>query len=74
MEIANDQFLSLWQEISGALVRIARQICPEKKIQWQKAIDDFKKEPLTAEDERSVQEQIIMYCYVLSYMNIARSL
>ena len=56
MEITDDQFLSLWQEISGALVRIAGQISPEKKKEWQNAIDDFCKDALTAEDERNVQE------------------
>ena len=57
MEIIDDfEFLSLWQEISGALVRIAGQISPVKKHEWQNAIDKFLKEPLTAEDERNVEE------------------
>ena len=57
MEIADDfQFLFLWSEISGALVRIAGQISPSKKKKWQEAIDNFLKDPLTAEDERNVQE------------------
>jgi len=62
MEITDDsQFLSLWEEISGALVRIAGQISPAKKIQWQGSIDKFLKDPLTAEDERNVQELLEWY-------------
>ncbi|XP_068690893.1 uncharacterized protein [Montipora foliosa] len=62
MEIIDDfEFLSLWQEISGALVRIAGQIGPVKKHEWQNAIDKFLKEPLTAEDERNVEELLSWY-------------
>ena len=62
MEIIDDfEFLSLWQEISGALVRIAGQISPVKKHEWQNAIDKFLKEPLTAEDERNVEELLSWY-------------
>lgn len=57
MEIEDDfQFLTLWREISEALVRIADQIYPSKKHDWQAAIDKFLKDPLTAEDERYVEE------------------
>ena len=57
MDIKDDDFLRLWQEISQALVRIAGQIRgPIKKRKWQKAIDNFLKDPLTVEDERNVQE------------------
>ena len=56
MEIKDDEFLTLWQEISEALVRIAGQISPVKKSEWQTAIDTFLKDPLTAEDERNVEE------------------
>ena len=34
MEIPDDQFPVLWQDISEALVRIAGQISPQKKPQW----------------------------------------
>ena len=62
MEIADDlQFQSLWQEISGALVRIAGQISLAKKVEWQGSIDKFLKDPLTAEDERNVQELLEWY-------------
>ena len=62
MEITDDfQFLSLWQEISGALVRIAGQISLAKKVEWQGSIDKFLKDPLTAEDEKNVQELLEWY-------------
>jgi len=62
MEITDDsQFLSLWKEISGALVRIAGQISLAKKVEWQGSIDKFSKDPLTAEDERNVQELLKWY-------------
>ena len=61
MEIKDDEFLTLWQEISEAIVRIAGQISSAKKHQWQQAIDNFLKDPLTAEDERNVQELLRWY-------------
>ena len=56
MEVTDDEFSSLWQEINDSLVRIARQISPVKKNEWQKAIDKLLTDPLTDEDERNVQE------------------
>ncbi len=56
MEITDADFPSLWQEISEALVRIAGQISPAKKKEWKVAIKSFLTNPLTAEDERNVQE------------------
>ena len=61
MEIADDQFPVLWQDISEVLVRIAGQISPTKKPQWQVAIFNFLRNPLTAEDERNVQELLEWY-------------
>ena len=62
MEIADEfEFLSLWQEISGALVRIAGHISPSRKTVWQGSIDNFLKDPLTAEDERNVKELLTWY-------------
>ena len=62
MEITDDfEFLLLWQEIGGALVRIAGQISPAKKREWQEAIDKFLNDPLTTEDERNVQELLEWY-------------
>ncbi|XP_078351394.1 uncharacterized protein LOC144636134 isoform X2 [Oculina patagonica] len=56
MEIADEEFPSLWREISETLIRIAVQISPEKKQGWQKAIDNFLTDPLTTDDERNIQE------------------
>ena len=57
MEISDAaEFLSLWKEISEALVRIAGHISHEKKTEWQKAIDKFSTDPLTDEDRRNVEE------------------
>lgn len=57
MEILDDtQFLYLWNEISEALVRIARNVSPEKETEWQRAIANFLTDPLTEEDERNVEE------------------
>ena len=56
MEIPDDEFRSLWKEISETLVRIAGQISLAEQDEWQKATDNFLKEPLTSEDERNVQE------------------
>ena len=56
MEVTDDEFPSLWQEISGALVRIAGQISHSKKTEWRGAIDNFLKDPLTDEDEKNVEE------------------
>ena len=56
MEVTDDEFPSLWQEISGALVRIAGQISPARKREWQRTVDKFLKDPLTLEDEKNAQE------------------
>ena len=62
MEIRSGfEFLSLWGDISEALVRIAGQLSPSKKYKWQAAIDNSLKDPLTAEDERNVQELLDWY-------------
>ncbi len=61
MEVTDDEFLSLSRNITEALVRIAGQISPAKKHEWQKAIGNFLKAPLTAEDERNVQELLKWY-------------
>lgn len=56
MEIADEEFPPLWQEISEVLVRIAGHFGHEKQQEWQKAIDKFLKNPLTQKDERNVDE------------------
>ena len=61
MEIVDDEFPQLWQDISEALLRIAGQISPAKKTAWQETMDNLLTDPLTAEDERNVQELLSWY-------------
>ena len=56
MAITDDEFPTLWLEISEALVRIAGQIGPARKTAWQGAIVKYLTDPLTVEDERNLQE------------------
>ena len=56
MEISDDQFNNLWAEISGALIRLAKSISEEKRLEWQQAIAKLHSDPLTPEDEQNVQE------------------
>ena len=61
MEITDDEFPLLWQEISEALVRIAGHIGHTEKTECQEAIDTLLKDPLTAEAERNVKELLSWY-------------
>ena len=61
MEITDDEFSLLWQEISEAFVRVAGQISHKRKTKWQGAIDNLLKDPLTAEAERNVKELLNWY-------------
>ena len=56
MEIADEEFPRLWQEISKVLFRIAGHFGHEKQQEWQKAIDKFLKDPLTEKDDINVDE------------------
>ena len=56
MAIRDNEFKTLWQEISEALVRIAGQISSTRKTAWQGAIAKYLTDPLTTEDELNVQE------------------
>ena len=56
MEISNEEFLQLWQEVSETLVRLAKSISTEKETQWIEAINDFLRDALTEKDNRNVQE------------------
>lgn len=57
MEITDDEFLQLWENISQALIGVAANLGPtSKRNDWQTKIDKLLKDPLTAEDERNVQE------------------
>ncbi|XP_022790758.1 E3 ubiquitin-protein ligase DZIP3-like [Stylophora pistillata] len=61
MEIADDCFVVLWREISGALVRIAGQISSTKSKEWQNAIERFLQDPITEADKRYEQELWQLY-------------
>ena len=61
MAIRDDEFLTLWQDISEALVRIAGRINSTRKTAWQGAIAMYLIGPLTVEDERNVQELKVWY-------------
>jgi len=56
MEITDNEFLSLWRNLSEALARIAGHISPSRKQEWELAIFNFLRNPLTAEGERNAQE------------------
>ena len=56
MTITDDEFSTLWQEISEVLVRIAGQISSTRKTAWQGSIVQYLTDPLKTEDERNVQE------------------
>ena len=71
MAIPDNEFLTLWQEISEALERIAGQISSTRKTAWQGAIAKYLKDPLTAEDERNVQE---LKAWYKSDMEIKKSI
>jgi len=61
MEITEDEFPQLWQDISEALLRIAGQISSAKKTAWKELIDNLLKDPLTTEGEQNVQELLRWY-------------
>ena len=56
MEISDDQFNDLWAEISGALIRLAKSISEEKRLEWQQAIAKLHSDPLTPEGEQNLEE------------------
>ena len=71
MSITDDEFQTLWQEISESLVRIAGQISPARKTAWQGAIAKYLTDPLTNEDERNLQE---LEAWYKSDMDIKKSI
>lgn len=56
MEIANEEFPPLWQEIGEVLFRFAGHFGHEKQQELQRAIDKVLKDPLTQKDEINVDE------------------
>ena len=61
MEIRDEEFQLLWQEIREALLRIARSISSTKGTEWEDAIDKLLNDPLTVEDDRNVKELLHWY-------------
>ena len=55
MEITDDEFPLLWQEISDALLRIAGHISHTRRHEWQMAIDTFLEETKIHERPESLE-------------------
>ena len=55
-EISDIDFIRFWEEISEALLRIATNISPAKRDEWEKSIDDLLRNPLTPDEERCIEE------------------
>ena len=55
-EISDIDFIHLWKEISEALLRIATNISPAKRDEWEKSIDDLLRNPLKPDGERCIEE------------------
>ncbi|KAL9958894.1 hypothetical protein ACROYT_G035967 [Oculina patagonica] len=58
MEITDDEFPQLWQEISTALVRIAGHISQRRKLEWQMAIDKLFEETEIQERVESLEKAV----------------
>ena len=56
MEISNEEFVRLWQEVSEALVRLAKSISTDNETLWIEAINFILRDALTEKDNRNVQE------------------
>ena len=61
MEISDIDFIRLWEEIKEALLRIATNISPAKRDEWEKSIDDLLRNPLMPDEERCIEELEIWY-------------
>ena len=56
MEISDNDFIRLWKEIREALLRIATNISPAKRDEWEKIINYLLRNPLTPTEERYIEE------------------
>ena len=56
MEISDSDFIRFWKEISEALLRIATNISPSKRNEWEKSIADLFLDPLTPNELRCIEE------------------
>jgi len=59
--MAYKEFVSLSEEISDSLLRIAAQIGPEKRTEWQKSIHKLLKDPLQLLQEGKSPEQLLQW-------------
>ena len=69
MEISDTEFVRLWKEISGALLRIAANISPAKRDEWKKSINDLLGKPLTPDEEICIKELETWYMQDLETKN-----
>ncbi|KAL9955925.1 hypothetical protein ACROYT_G037328 [Oculina patagonica] len=58
MEIDDARFLLLWQEISEAIVRIAKSISDEKGKAWKSQINSLRDAPLTKDDYEEIKKEL----------------
>lgn len=56
MEISDDEFSTIWNEIKMALIRIAGHINTAASKEWEKAIEELLNDPLTVEAELNAKE------------------
>ena len=69
MEISDTEFVRLWEEISEALLRIAANISPAKRDEWEKSIEDLLCKPLTPNEEICIEELKTWYMQDLEVRN-----
>ena len=69
MEIPDVDFIRLWEEISEALLRIATNISPAKRDEWERSIDDLLNNPLTPDEERCIEELETWYMQDMDVKN-----
>ena len=69
MEISDVDFILLWEEISEALLRIATNISPAKRDEWERSIDDLLSNPLTPDEERCIEELETWYMQDMDVKN-----
>ena len=59
--MAYEEFTSLSEEISDSLLRIAAQIGPEKRTEWQKSIHKLLNDPLELQEGKSADQLLQWY-------------
>ena len=69
MEISDSDFIRLWEEIREALLRIATNISPAKRDEWENSIDDFLSNPLTLDEEICNEELETWYMQDIDVKN-----